>query len=199
MKGGLTAEKTARMFIQHCVHLTGVPLEILSDCDHLINGKFFQALCDNLGIEQHTAVIYRPKGNGRAERAVRSVIAILRLTLTGMKNCTKWIDVLPWCCFIQNSLPGVISGYSPHQIVFGRRLVLPGELPSEEVAEAFLSAKTFFAKLDADRKLVQERMQKVHEKERSRYLKEHQSVQYSPGDKVWLKVLPKDKDKLDPL
>jgi hypothetical protein len=44
LKEGLTAEKAARLFINHCVLLTGVPLEILSDCDHLITGKFFQAL-----------------------------------------------------------------------------------------------------------------------------------------------------------
>ena len=72
-------------------------------------------------------------------------------------------------------------------------------MPRDNPEDAPVSATKFFAKLDADRKLVQERMQKVHEKERSRYQRDHQSVFYQPGEKVWLKVLPKDKDKLDPL
>ena len=165
----------------------------------MITGKFFQALCDQLGIEQHTAIIYRPKGNGRAERAVRSVIGILRLTLTGLPKSSKWIDVLSWSCFLQNSLPGVIAGYSPHQIVFGRELVLPGELPREGLSDVPVSTKTFFEKLDASRKQVQERMQKVHEKERARFQKEHATLVYEPGDRVWVKVLSKDKNKLDPL
>ena len=199
LKMGLTAEKTARLFIRHCVHFMGVPLEILSDCDHRITGKFFQTLCHDLGIEQHTAIIYRPKGNGRAERAVRSVIGILRLTLTGMPNQKSWADVLSWSCFLQNSLPGVIAGYSPHKIVFGRDLILPGELPGEKTEDAPVSAKKWLKELDDQRRKVRERMLKVHERERSRYLKEHATIQYVPGDKVWLRVESRDRTKLDPL
>ena len=198
-KAGLTAERTAELFIRHCVYLTGVPLEILSDHDSLITSKFFQAMCEQLGIEQHSAVIYRPKGNGRAERAVRSVIGILRLTLTGMRNSSKWIDVLPWACFLQNSLPGVIAGYSPHQIVFGRRLILPGELPSDQTTDIPVAAGQWLEKLEDSRKYIQDRLMKIHEKERARYISEHCLQKYEPGDKVWLKTLSKDKNKLDPL
>ena len=135
LKSGLDAEEAARLFIRHSIAITGLPLEILSDNDHLITSKFFQTIMDILGIEQHSAIIYRPKGNGRAERAVRSVINILRLTLAGLRdNGTKlWIEVLPWATFLQNSLPGVVSGYSPNRIVFGRELVYPGELPMQVV------------------------------------------------------------------
>ena len=199
LKEGLTAEKAARLFMNHCVQVTGVPLEILSDCDHLITGKFFQALCDELGIEQHTAIIYRPKGNGRAERAVRSVITVLRLTLIGLPKGITWTDVLPWSCFLQNSLPGVIAGYSPHKIVFGRDLLKPGELPREDTPDAPVSAKAWFKKLDEDRKAVQNRINQVHEKERLRYQKEHCLQKFEPGDRVWLKVHSKDRSKLDPL
>ena len=199
LKEGLTAEGAARLFMNHCVQVTGVTLEMLSDCDHLITGNFFQALCDELGIEQHTAIIYRPKGNGRAERAVRSVITVLRLTLIGLPKGITWTDVLPWSCFLQNSLPGVIAGYSPHKIVFGRDLLKPGELPREDTQDAPVSAKAWFKKLDEDRKAVQNRINQVHEKERLRYQKEHCLQKFEPGDRVWLKVHSKDRSKLDPL
>jgi len=120
LKSGLTADKAARLFMDHCVYFMGITMEILSDQDHLLTSRFFQALCDDLGVEQHTAIIYRPKGNGRAERAVRSVIGILRLTLAGMQKAgdAKWIDVLGYACFLRNSLPGVVAWYTPQQIVF---------------------------------------------------------------------------------
>ena len=41
LKAGLNAEKTARLFIEHCVSFMDLPTEILSECDHLITGKFF--------------------------------------------------------------------------------------------------------------------------------------------------------------
>ena len=194
-KSGLTAEAAAELFLKHCVYLMGVPLEILSDNDNLITSKFFQTLCDMLGIEQHSAIIYRPKGNGRAERAVRSVVGILRLTLTGIQGKQKWIDVLPWACFLQNSLPGVIAGYSPHKIVFGKDLILPGELPLEEASQVKKSpsAESWFSMRDKTRQMIQEKLSAVHDSERKRYIREHCQKQYVPGDKVWVKVLSKDK------
>jgi hypothetical protein len=41
-KKGLTAEKVADLFLRHCVCLTGIPLEILSDNDNLITSEFFE-------------------------------------------------------------------------------------------------------------------------------------------------------------
>ena len=107
LKEGFTARKAAHPFLERCVAFMGIPLEILSDNDNLITSEFFRALCDYLGIVQHTAIIYRPRGDGRAERAVRSVIEILRRTLNAAKLKGDWIRVLPWAVFLQNSLPGV--------------------------------------------------------------------------------------------
>ena len=59
----------------------GLPNEIVSDQDHLISSKFFQTLCGLVGIDQHFSIIYRPKGNGRAEAAVKAIVNILRISL----------------------------------------------------------------------------------------------------------------------
>jgi len=52
--------------------------------------------------------------------------------------------------------------------------------------------------LKQTRKLVQKRLEKIHEDERSRYLKEHNSIHYQPGNTVWVRVRAKDKHKLEP-
>ena len=35
-KVGLNAERAANLFVQHCVHIFGLPSEILSDVDHVL-------------------------------------------------------------------------------------------------------------------------------------------------------------------
>ena len=96
-KEGLTAKKVAVLFLNNCVAFMGLPNEIVSDNDHLISSFFFTTLCELVGIEQHFSIIYRPKGNGRAEAAVKAVVSMLRTVLTD--HATTWITVLPWVVF----------------------------------------------------------------------------------------------------
>jgi len=197
-QAGLTAPDCAQLFLRHCVAFMGLPLEVLSDNDHLITSAFFQEMCSLLGIEQHQAVIYRPKGNGRAERAVRSVVDILRVTLHDHDLISRWVQVFSWCVFLQNSLPGVVAGQSPHKIVFGRELLYPGELPPvKEPGPA--ASPTLRKDLKLLRKDVQERLTREHTRQREAYNAKHREITYRPGDKVWLKVLPQDHSKLSRL
>ena len=51
----------------------------------------------------------------RAERAVGSIVSMLRRILVECEN-SKWISVLPWAVQCINSLPGLILPFSPHKI-----------------------------------------------------------------------------------
>ena len=199
LKKGLNAEKTIHMFLHQRVPLMGIPMEILSDNDHLITSKFFQTLMDLLGVEHHSSVIYRHKRNGKAERAVRSVVNILRLTLIGLSKRLSLADMLPWACFLQNSLHGMIAGHNPLKIVFGRELLLPGEFPRIRTPNLPVDGQKWFEEIDTMRKQLRDRMTKIHEEETRWYNKDHKEIRYTEGDKVWLKALPKDREKLDPL
>ena len=106
----------------------GLPHEIMNDCDHLINSKFMTTLCALSGVTQHTSIVYRPRGNGRAETAVRLVIDMLRRALVDMS--TAWPKALPWALWQLNELPGVDGSHSPHTIVFGREPIGLGDAPA---------------------------------------------------------------------
>ena len=56
-KDGLTAEKVSRLFLHHVVAIFGIPHEIMSDCDHLINSHFMNTLCALAGVTQHTSIV----------------------------------------------------------------------------------------------------------------------------------------------
>ena len=104
LKRGLDATVPAKLFVKNCVMFSGLPSEVLSDNDDLISSKFFQTVCDMLGIYQNSAIIYRPNGNGRAGRAVRSVINTLRLTLTRLEQVTSWKSILQRTSFLEKRI-----------------------------------------------------------------------------------------------
>ena len=106
-KLSLTAEKFAEMYLNNIVAIMGIPYEIVSDDQNLITSKLFRTLCQLSGIMQKQSILYRPRGNGRAEAAVHSIVDMLRRTLQGQYK--QWIYALPWVTFMINDLPGVLQ------------------------------------------------------------------------------------------
>ena len=115
---GLTSHKAAALFLHYCAFFTGMPREIHSDNQSIISSEFFDALCGLAGIAQAKSIVYRPQSNGRAERAVQSIMNALRLYLVLCK--LGWVYALPFALWGLNDLPGPIAPYSPHRLVFGR-------------------------------------------------------------------------------
>ena len=115
---GLTSQKATDLFLQYCAFFTGMPRKIHSDDQSIVSSDFFDALCGLAGITQAKSIVYTPQSNGRAERAVQSIINALRLYLVFRK--LDWIYALPFALLGLNDLPGPTAPYSPHRLVFGR-------------------------------------------------------------------------------
>ena len=95
---GLRSHKAAALFLHYCGIFTGIPREIHSDNPSIISSEFFDALCGLAGISQAKSVVYRPQSNGRAERAVQSIINALRLYLVYRK--LHWVYAVPFALFV---------------------------------------------------------------------------------------------------
>ena len=202
-KRGLTAEVAAELFLINCVKFMGLPNEILSDNDHLITSHFFTTLCELTGVEQHSSIIYRPQGNGRAEAAVKAVVSMLRKLCTSLREpkC-NWYMALPWALHQINSLPGLLLHYSPFKIVFGRDPTCVGDVPASRRTRSSASCESWFANLQKLRKKVQELVTKIHQERSSEFRKKHSNPVYQPGDLVWVRNGPwtgPPGTKLDPL
>ena len=65
-------------FFEKLVQLPGLPHAIFNDQGHSINANVFHTLCSQAGVDVENSPIYRPQSNGRAERAVQTVITSLR-------------------------------------------------------------------------------------------------------------------------
>ena len=149
-------------------------------------------------MDQHFSIIYRPRGNGRAEAALRAIVSVLRLALADYQQ--DWLTALPWAVFQQNSLPGIVLPHSPHKIVFGREPVALGEIPAEKPTRMNISCEEWFERLDIFRKDVQKRIIALHDKARLRFQKEYGNPVFEPGDRVWVRNMKirMDANKLDP-
>ena len=60
----LTKEDLADLFVTCIFTQWGLPKEIFSDHDKLIDSEWFQRYCKLCGVEEHTALVYKPKANG---------------------------------------------------------------------------------------------------------------------------------------
>ena len=196
-KEGLTAERMAALYLKNVVAVFGLPHEIMSDCDHLINSKFMNTLCALSGVTQHVSIIYRPKGNGRAEAAVRLVVDMLRRTLAELP--TSWPQALPWALWQLNELPGVDGAHSPHTIVFGREPIGLGDAPQFRLGRSSDLAEKWFEKIQHLRQNVQRKIQDLHAKLTQKFKETHVCKEYRRGDRVWVRNLPHEGNKLDPL
>ena len=197
-RSGLTSRHVAELFLAQCVKYMGLPNEILSDNDHLITSHFFTTLCELTGIEQHSSIIYRPQGNGRAEAAVKAVISMLRKTVVSMR--LQWLLALPWALHQLNTLPGLLLDYSPYKIVFGREPICVGDVPSSKRTRVSVSCEAWFDKVLRLRTKVRNLVTAIHNQRALRFQRDHPSPLYEPGDLVWVRNSAGDTfDKLDAL
>ena len=145
----MTSEQLASLFLEQVVSFFGLPKEPFSDNDKIIDASFFSTFCKLSGIEEYRSPVYCARSNGRAECAVQVVIDSLRKLLEQVsaqkvKHKHTWLDLLPLAIWSGNDLPGPISGYSPHRLLFGRYPVGFGEHPSLVADHGSEDALQFF-------------------------------------------------------
>ena len=94
---GLDSKSAASLFLDRCVHMFGLPKEFICDNASIINSELLKDLFAMSGVEQHSSFAYRPQSNGRAERAVQSIVNSLRQYLEQRQGSSEhsWVESLP--------------------------------------------------------------------------------------------------------
>ena len=105
----LTSEELAEIFLERIVQFAALPQTIFTDHEHLINAKCVSTLCSQAEIDAKKQLIYRLRSNGRAQRAVQTVIAALRKLLMQTKKKDR-VQLLPLAVWTSNDIPGVCRG-----------------------------------------------------------------------------------------
>ena len=186
--------RVARAFCEHWVFVYGPPSYLLSNSGGQFTAKFFQHVCNILGIRKLYTTTYHRQTNGQVERFNRTILAGLRKYVQEERQ--KWDLFSHAVTYAYNTRTHSSTGFSPFELVLSRApasLVIGNSatVPLEE--ETVKSVKNLFAvRL---RKML-ERADKNLRKAQERY-KRNFDARVSPdphtlvaGDQVFLRSAP---------
>lgn len=177
----ITAEQTAKLYIDRIFRHHGVPTEIISDRGRQFDAKFARTFWESLGVNQKLSTAFHPETDGQTER-VNSVINQYLRAYTSYQP-DNWVPLLPLAEFAYNNTVHTATGVAPFFANYGLHpnngtgmtkgvSDKPNKLAShmEEISE-FLCANLEVARTDMKRFADQHRSE---------------SPTYKVGDKVML-------------
>ena len=163
--GSVTAERLVDIYMQQCMPIFGVPRSITSDNDPLFRAHFWSAFLSRLGVRQNLITAYRPQGNGQAENSVKKALAVLRsmLNVESAERPADWLKALPIVELVVNTSLHSVTGFTPAELHFGRRFVLPYSfaLPPNGLTNLAETATDIMEQVRANTQLARQRLQKA--------------------------------------
>jgi transposase InsO family protein len=109
------AAEVAAAFVDTWVTSYGVPLFLLSDNGRQFSAKFFQTICQRLGVHQLFTSAYSPSTNGQTERFNSTLLeAMTHYILDHQDN---WDQLAGVCTLAYNTTPHSSTGYAPFELV----------------------------------------------------------------------------------
>jgi transposase InsO family protein len=104
----------------------GIRQTILTDQGSNFLSELFTNVCKVLEIKRIKTTTQRPQANGALETTRRVSVEYLRcFILEDQTNWDKWIS---YATFVFNTTHHTSTGYTPHELVFGRKPNIPGML-----------------------------------------------------------------------
>ncbi|UOH79356.1 hypothetical protein LQV05_000360 [Cryptococcus neoformans] len=168
----------------------GLPLSITSDRDTLFTSRFWTTLWEKQNVKLKMSTAFHPQTDGTSERSNKTVVQLLRSWVD--RHGTSWVKYLSRVSQAMNNTVRRSTGFSPAQLVFGRRLrTLPSLARPPSFTQASLPTRAEWT-LAADRtdlSLAEARDNLLLSKHRmaiqaNRHRRSE--VAYKVGDWVWL-------------
>jgi len=121
----------ARAFVEEIVLKFGIPQVLLTDQGSNFLSELFSNVCKLLRVKRVKTSAYHPASNGALERSHRVLVEYLRCYI--LENQTDWDQWISYATFVFNTTPHTSTGFTPHELLFGRKPNIPGLLQKEPV------------------------------------------------------------------
>ena len=118
-----TAKTVVKVFYEYFIAVFGVPAKLLSDRGLNFTSALVEELCAAFGIQKCRTTAYHAQCNGQVEYFHQTLFCMI-----GNLACDKkaqWEQHLPELLQAYNSTWSVVTGYSPHYLMFRRCPCLP--------------------------------------------------------------------------
>ncbi|KAF1319909.1 Pol protein, partial [Globisporangium splendens] len=121
----ISAEMTAKVFVDVVFRLHGLPSEIVSDRDTRFTSRFWRTLLGILDTKLSMSTAAHPETDGQTERVNRVLEDVLRSYATSFK---EWSEFLPLAEFALNNSTHVSTGHSPFYVNYGIHPRVPASI-----------------------------------------------------------------------
>lgn len=182
------AASVARAFVDNFILRYSIPLEIATDRGSEFMSTTMKEVCQILKIKQLTSTAYHHESIGALENTHKTMGAYLRINCNNKTE--SWSSWLPYWCFAYNNTVHTETKYTPHELVFGKRCILPGNYNSGVIDPLYahdnyaleLKYRIQVAQKDARDNLIQSKV-----KRKTKYDNITNPVYYNKGDYLLLK------------
>ena len=164
------------------------PEQLHSDQGRQFESELVKEICVLLQIRKTHTTPYHPQCNGMVERFNRTLLDMLATTIDNHQ--ADWQHHIRKLCLAYNSSIHSTTGFSPFFLMFGRLVKLPIDLmygtnrTEPDTAAGF--AQKLKEGLQEAYKLVREKCQAEHKRQKALYDERVHGKPFSPGDLVWL-------------
>lgn len=121
----------AKAFIDHFILKFGSVEKVKSDFGSEYVNSLFKSINEILKINHAHSTPYRPQTIGSLERNHRNFNEFLRIYIN--ETLSDWDEWIPYYEFCYNTTPCVSTGYTPYELVFGKKVNLPIDLRKEDI------------------------------------------------------------------
>jgi len=125
---------SAKSICKNLVHMFttfGIPQEVQSDRGSNFTSELFSKVLQELGIKQTLSTAYHPESQGALERWHQTLKSMLRKFCLENQKC--WDEGLPYMLFAIREAPQETLGFSPFELLFGRKVRGPLKLVKEKL------------------------------------------------------------------
>ena len=134
MPGDVTAKEVAKIVYEKVFREHGWPLELISDRDVKFTSAFWKELYKRVGTKLSFGYSYHQRFDGQTEVMNRVIKEILRCYID--LGQTNWVENLQDVVQAINNSIGVVSGYSPNEVYYGRKHMRPVDLRYQHVTSS---------------------------------------------------------------
>ena len=180
------ASTVAKAFVTKIVVEYGIPERILTDQGTNFTSEMFKNTCKLLKIEKIQTTAYHPESNGALERSHRTLAEYLRHYIN--EEQTDWDEWLPYAMFAYNTTPHTATGFTPFELVYGHRAILPTALtkPPKPTYSYEDYAQELKERLRATSQIARENAIQAKNQAKIQYDKNVKKESFRVGDKVLL-------------
>ncbi|KAL4384851.1 hypothetical protein GQ457_15G012120 [Hibiscus cannabinus] len=179
-------QRLAELYVREIIRLHGVPKSIISDRDPRFTSKFWKSLQTALGTQVKLSTAFQPQTDGQLERVIQVLEDMLRACVIEFHK--SWEKSIPLVEFAYNNSYQASIKMAPFEALYGRRCRTP--LCWSELGESNDLGPKVLRKTEEQVAIIHDRLKAGFDRQKAYADLKRRDIQYSVGEKAFLKVSP---------